>query len=75
MDFDPLAQAADAPRLDVDNAAGLHLDGVAGVARRDHAFVQADRGAKLRLELAVVPDIVLEERLFDQQQVQIIQRS
>ena len=74
MDFEALAQPADASWLDVDDAAGLHLDSVTGMARRDHAFVQANRGFELRLQLAMVPDVIFEERLFDQQQVEIVQR-
>ena len=67
MDLDGLAQAAQPAGLDVDDSAGLHLDRVAGMARRHDAFVEADRSSKFSLQFMMIPDIIFEERLFDQQ--------
>jgi hypothetical protein len=67
VDFNPLAQATDASRFDVNNAAGFHLNGITGMARGNHAFIQADWRFELRLEFAMIPDIVFEERLLDQE--------
>ena len=41
---------------------------------REDALVQADGRAELRLQPAVVPDVVFGQRLLDQQQVQVVER-
>ena len=66
VNFKPLAQPANASGLDVDDTAGLHLDSIASMTRRNYAFVLADRCFELRLQFAVVPDVIFEERLFDE---------
>ncbi len=72
MDGQTLAQPADPGRFDVDDPAGLHFERVTRMPGGDHALVQADRRLELCLELAMVPDIVLEQRLFDQEKVEIV---
>ena len=75
VDGKRLAQSAHPPGLDVDHPARPHLQRLAGVPRREDALVQADRRLELGLQPAVVPQVVLRQRLLDQQQVQIIQRQ
>lgn len=69
---DGLTQPADAGGLDVDDLAGFHLQRVTRMARRDHAFIQTDRRFEFGLQEAMIPNVVFEERLFDQQQVQVV---
>ncbi len=75
MDRHRLAQPADAPGLDVDHPARGHLQRLPRVPRREDALIQADRRAEFGLQQAVIPQIVLIERLFDQQQAQVVQRA
>ena len=75
MDRHRLAQPADAPGLDVDHPARGHLQRLPRVSRREDALIQADGRAEFGLQQAVIPQIVLIERLFDQQQAQIVQRA
>jgi hypothetical protein len=69
------AEAGHAPQLDVDDAAGAQLDGLLGVVRGADAFVQADGGLELGLQLGVVDDVVVAERLLDHHQVEIVELS
>src|ERR1035438_6425243 len=45
-----LAESGDAAELDVDDAAGVQLDGLLGVTRGANALVEADGGLELGLE-------------------------
>src|SRR5258708_27024605 len=68
-----LAEAAYAPELDVDDAAGVHADGLFRVMHGANAFVEADGGLKLRLERRVIEDIVMRQGLLDHHQVEFVQ--
>ena len=59
----------------IDHPASAHLQRLPGMAFRQDALIQADRRGKLRLQAAVIPQVIFGERLLDQQQVQIIQPS
>ena len=74
VDGESLAQSAQPPGLDVDDAAGVHFDGVARVPRRDDALVEAEGGLEFGLKFAVIPNVVFVEGLFDEKQVEGIER-
>ena len=79
-DGDRLGEAGDARRLDVDDQAvervvplperGRRL----GVAQGVDAFVEADRRPQLAGDLAVQDDVVVEERLLDEEEIEVVQR-
>ena len=73
MDEDSLAQPAHPSGFDVYNLAGVHLESRAGMLQAEDAFIQADGCVKLFLKLVMIPEIILIQRLFDQQQFQTIQ--
>ena len=69
-----LEQAAQAADLDIDDPAGAQVESLAGVVGRVDALVQADR--RLRddcLEPGVVDDVVVGQRLLDQEQAEIVE--
>ncbi len=74
VDGEGVQQPADARLLDVDDARGVHFQRLACVARRFDAFIKANRRAELGLEDMMIPQIILGKRLFNQEQVEIIQR-
>ena len=51
------------------------LQGDAPVVRRIDALVQADGRAQLRLQAAVLVNVVVSQRLFNHQQVELIERT
>ena len=65
-----LEQAAQAADLDVDDPAGPQVERLAGVVGRVNALVEADRRLELGLEPGVVDDVVVGQRLLDQEQVE-----
>ena len=48
-------------------------DGLLGMMRRANAFVQADGRLQLRLQLGVIDDVVVAERLLDHHQVELVE--
>ena len=66
-------EAAHAAELDVDDAAGVHRDGLLGVMRRADAFVETDRRFELGLQLGVIDDLVVRQRLLDHHQIEFVQ--
>src|SRR5207253_1421785 len=67
-----LAEAADAADLDVDDAAGFHIDGGEGVAAVADGFVETDVGFEAFLEHGVEVEVVVPERLLDHEQVEFV---
>ena len=69
-----LAQAAHAADLDVDHPAGTQVERLARVVGRVDALVEADRRLQGGLEPGVVDDVVVGQRLLDQEQVEVVER-
>ena len=69
-----LAQAPHAADLDVDDPAGAQVEGLARVVGRVNALVEADRRLQGRLEPGVVDDVVVRQGLFDQEEVEVVER-
>src|SRR5882672_5608418 len=59
--------------LDVEYAAGVEGEGELGIAGMPDGFVEAEFGLQLFLELCVVVDIVVPERLLDHEQVELVE--
>ena len=66
-------EAAHAAQLDIDDAAGAQSDRLLGVMRGADAFVQADGRLQLRLQLGVIDDVVVRQRLLDHHQVELVE--
>ena len=73
VDPSRLEVAADAPGLDVDDAARAEGDRVLRDARRGDRLVQADRRSHGLRELGVPEQVVLRKRLLDEQQVELVE--
>src|SRR5829696_10582012 len=79
-DGDRFRKARDSRRLDVDDQAVERVVPLPErgcclyVAQRVDALVEADRRPQLAGDLAVQHDVVVEEWLFDEQQIEIVQR-
>ena len=69
------AETAHASQLDIDHAAGMQPNGLLGVVGRADRFVQANRGFEQGLQLGVVDDVVVRQRLLDHHQVEFVQLS
>ena len=67
-------QAADSADLDVDRPAGTQVESLPRVVGRVDALVQADRRLQGSLEGRVVDDIVVGQRLLDQEEVEVVER-
>ena len=65
-----LEQAAQPADLDVDHPAGAQVERLAGVVGRVDALVETDWCDQLGLEPGVIDDVVVRQRLFDQEQVE-----
>ena len=72
VDGDGLGEAADAADLDVDDAAGLHVDGGECVAAVANGFVETDAGVEALLQHGVEVEVVVPERLLDHEQVELV---
>jgi hypothetical protein len=72
-DLARLEVAADAAGLDVDDLAGTERDRVRGRPRRRHRLVEADRCRDPLRQLGMAAQVVLGERLLDQQQVERVE--
>src|SRR5258708_37383533 len=72
MDGDRLAEAADAADLDVDDAAGLHIDGGEGVAPVANRFVQTNVRFEAFLQHGAKVEVVVPERLLDHEQIELV---
>ena len=72
VDGDGFAEAADAADLDVDDAAGLHVDCGEGVAAVANGFVETDGGLEALLQHGVEVEVVVPEGLLDHQQVELV---
>ena len=77
-----LAEVVDAARLeiaahpaglDVDDAAGAERDCVLGRSSRGDRLVEADRRAEEARQLGMSADVVLGQRLLDQEQVELVE--
>ena len=65
--------AADPAGLDVDDLGGAQLDGVGGDGQRDDRLVEAHRRADRPGQLGVAEQVVLGERLLDEQEVELVE--
>src|SRR5579864_2914398 len=70
---DGFAESAQAPDFDIDNAAGAQLDGSFGIAGLANRFVEANRGFQLALQLRMLKDVVIPERLLDHEQLEFVE--
>ena len=70
-----LEVAADPARLDVDDLAGPELDRVARDRHRGDRLVEADRCRRRLGEAGVADEVVLGQRLLDQQQVELVEAA
>src|SRR2546425_10542389 len=68
-----LGEPADAAGFDVDYLAGSQLQGVARIARRLDAFVEADGGAELLLQGCVVDEVAGGDGLVEHQEAETIE--
>ncbi len=68
---DPIA--ADAAGLDVDDLAGIKLDGPARMVDRVDALIKTERRLEQRLQPGVIDDVVHAERLFEQQKPVVVE--
>src|SRR5215471_3119826 len=75
VDRNCFIEAAYAPDLDVDDAAGAQLGRGLSVAAPVNRFIQADRRLQLLLQLRVEVEVVMPQRLFDHQQVEAVELS
>ena len=48
------------------------LDRLLGMMRRADAFIETDRRVELRLQLGVIDDVVMRERLLDHHQIEFV---
>src|SRR5580704_12129308 len=67
------SKSTDAAELDINDPASLHIDGLFGLVRAPDAFIQADGGFKLGLQLRVIDNLVVSERLLDHHQSEFVQ--
>ena len=75
MDPPRFGHSPDATLLDVDDPARPELDRRGRVGRRTDRLVQADVGPDPCLELRVFDQVVVVQRLFDHQQVELVERQ
>ena len=73
VDLLGVGQAADARRLDVDDVAGVQFNRPSCMIGGDDAFVQAERRLDHLLELGVIEDVIVIQRLFVEEQVELVQ--
>ena len=64
-----LEQAAQPADLDVDDPASSQVECLAGVLGRMDALVQADGRRELGLKPRVIDDVIVRQRLLDQQKI------
>ena len=69
---DGLAEAAHTTDLDVDDAAGLHVDGSERVAAIADGFVETDSGLEALLQHGMEVEVVVPERLLDHEQIELV---
>ncbi len=75
MDRARFERAADAALLDVDDPTGAELEGGGRIGRRPDRLVQAQIRPDLCLELRMLDQILVMERLFDHQQIEGVERA
>src|SRR5664279_173837 len=68
-----LRKSTDAPRLDVDDAAGTERDHVFGLFDTGDRLVEADRRLQHPLELGVPNDVVECGRLLDHDEIEVVE--
>ena len=68
-----LREPAHAPQLDIHDPARLHRDRLFGMMRRADAFIETDRRLQLCLQLRMIDDVVVLERLLDHHQMKIVE--
>ncbi len=69
------AKPANASQFDVDDVAGVEPDGLFSVVRGANGFVQADGRGQLRLQLRVIDDVVMRERLLNHHEIEIVEAA
>ncbi len=68
-----LTESSDAAVFDVDDAAGLHINGGQRITAVADGFIQADGRSDAFLQHGVVVEVVVPERLLDHEQVEGIE--
>ena len=67
--FSKSAYAAD---FDIYNPASPGFDGSGAIASVTDGFIQADGGTQLALKAGVVVDVIVPERLFNHEQIELV---
>src|SRR5262244_868647 len=75
MNRECLGVTSDATDLDVDDLTASQFDRLPGARRRRDAFIQTNWRRKARLQLRMIDQVIMIERLFDHQQLKIVQPS
>src|ERR1700692_2500187 len=75
MDFFGFGKSSNAADFHIDNAACAGLDGNRRGTCADDGLVEADGGAQFFLQASVVKNVIVPKRLFDHQQVELIEAA
>jgi len=65
-------EPSDPPQLDINDSARAQPDGLLGMVRGADAFVQANGSFELGLQLRMIDDVVVGQRLLDHHQVIVV---
>ncbi len=68
-----LAVTRDSPELDVDDPAGFKFECLPRVLDAENRFVETDRRADPGLQLRMIDDVVISQRLLDQHEIEFVQ--
>jgi len=68
-----LAKSSHAADFDIDDPASSGFDGSGTIAGVTNGFIEADRSAQFTLKPRVVIDVIIPERLFDHEQLELIE--
>ena len=68
-----LAKPSHAADFDIDDPTSSGFDGSGTIAGVTNGFIEADRSAQFTLKPRVVIDVIVPERLFDHEQVELIE--
>src|SRR6185312_13869594 len=66
-------EAANAAELDVDDAAGAKADRLFGMMRRAYAFIETNRRSQPGLQLGMIDDFIVRQRLFNHHELKFIE--
>src|SRR5438128_12437938 len=68
-----LAKSSHAADFDIHDPASSGFDGSGTIAGVTNGFIEADRSVQFTLKPCVVIDVIIPERLFDHEQVELIE--